>query len=136
MKRMERLAIFLEAHFGDSGVELHEAMPDGEDGQEEQSTSFVVRMGEAEAVINLENMVGWNVSTRDIMKLITAQTVSGADEALRRRVEIVLDMASSTVTSLAEAFVSNTIRTDNNEKFLGKVPVIEGNLAPDLMVAA
>jgi hypothetical protein len=70
------------------------------------------------------------------MKLITAQTVSGADEALRRRVEIVLDMASSTVTSLAEAFVSNTIRTDNNEKTLGKVPVIEGNLAPDLMVAA
>jgi hypothetical protein len=57
MKRMERLAIFLEAHFGDSGVELHEAMPDGEDGQEEQSTSFVVRMGEAEAAINLENMV-------------------------------------------------------------------------------
>ncbi|TFK53585.1 Metallo-hydrolase/oxidoreductase [Heliocybe sulcata] len=90
--RIQRLAMFLEAHFGD--VELH--MPDesgqapdeeGEDG--DRDASLLVTLDEADARINLVTM-----------------TVTSTHEVLRKRVESVLEMALSTVGSLAEAFVS------------------------------
>ncbi|TFK44227.1 mRNA 3'-end-processing protein YSH1 [Crucibulum laeve] len=89
--RIQRLAMFLEAHFGE--VELH--MPDGteveeqEQGEDENEPSLLVRLDEADARINLLSM-----------------TVSSSHEALRRRVEAVLDMAVTTVSSLAESFMS------------------------------
>ncbi|KZT29191.1 Metallo-hydrolase/oxidoreductase [Neolentinus lepideus HHB14362 ss-1] len=90
--RIQRLAMFLEAHFGD--VELH--MPDepgpvpdedGEDG--DGDASLLVRLDEADARINLVTM-----------------TVSSTHDVLRKRVESVLEMALSTVGSLTETFVS------------------------------
>ncbi|KAF9244893.1 Pre-mRNA 3'-end-processing endonuclease polyadenylation factor C-term-domain-containing protein [Melanogaster broomeanus] len=71
--RIQRLAWFLEAHFGE--VELH--MPD-ETNQHEQEHE------------------------------LEGDVVTSANEALRRRVEAVLDMAVSTVSPLAESFQSGT----------------------------
>ena len=60
MLRIQRLAMFLEAHFGE--VELH--MPDEEDTQEleqgeddQHDPSLIVRMDEADASINLLTLV-------------------------------------------------------------------------------
>ncbi|PIL34241.1 hypothetical protein GSI_03952 [Ganoderma sinense ZZ0214-1] len=86
--RIQRLCWFLEAHFGD--VELHmpeeEATDVGEDAPE---PSLLVTLDEADAVINLLSM-----------------TVTSSSETLKRRVEAVLDMAVSTVSSLSEAFTA------------------------------
>ncbi|RDX44865.1 Metallo-hydrolase/oxidoreductase [Lentinus brumalis] len=87
--RIQRLAWFLEAHFGE--VELH--MPDEgdemEQGEDAHEPSLLVTLDEADAVINLLSM-----------------TVTSSSESLRRRVEAVLDMAVSTVSSLSEAFTA------------------------------
>lgn len=89
--RIRRLAMFLEAHFGE--VELH--MPaetdEHEQGEDAHSPALLVRLDEADAVIDLFTM-----------------TVSSTSEALRRRVELVLDMAVATVSSLSETFSAGT----------------------------
>jgi len=87
--RIQRLAMFLEAHFGE--VELH--MPDvpdePEQGEDDHEPSLIVRLDEADAQINLLSL-----------------TVSSSNEALKKRVEAVLDMAVTTVSSLTESFMS------------------------------
>ncbi|KAG6885161.1 endoribonuclease ysh1 [Termitomyces sp. T159_Od127] len=87
--RIQRLVMFLEAHFGK--VELH--MPDvaddaeHEQGEESHDPWLIVRLDEADAQINLLTL-----------------EVTSSNEPLRRRVEAVLDMAVTTVSSLAESF--------------------------------
>ncbi|KIK09790.1 hypothetical protein K443DRAFT_671113 [Laccaria amethystina LaAM-08-1] len=88
--RIRRLALFLEAHFGE--VELH--MPDvseeePEHGENDREASLLVRLDEADARINLLSLA-----------------VTSTNEALRKRVEAVLDMAVTTVSSLTESFFS------------------------------
>ncbi|KAF9568242.1 Metallo-hydrolase/oxidoreductase [Agrocybe pediades] len=87
--RIQRLAMFLEAHFGE--VELH--MPDPseepEQGESDSEPLLLVHLDEAEAQISLISL-----------------TVHSSNEALKRRVEAVLDMAVTTVSSLAESFMS------------------------------
>ncbi|TCD67440.1 endoribonuclease ysh1 [Steccherinum ochraceum] len=89
--RIQRLAAFLEAHFGE--VELH--MPDGaepienEAGEDPPEPALLVRLDEADATVNLITL-----------------TVSSSSESLQRRVEAVLDMALSTVSSLDESFTT------------------------------
>ncbi|KAI1796492.1 Metallo-hydrolase/oxidoreductase [Ganoderma leucocontextum] len=86
--RIQRLCWFLEAHFGD--VELHMPEEDPADlGEDAPEPSLLVTLDEADAVINLLSM-----------------TVTSSSEALKRRVEAVLDMAVSTVSSLSEAFTA------------------------------
>ncbi|KAJ7783159.1 beta-lactamase-like protein [Mycena metata] len=92
--RLQRLAWFLEAHFGE--VELH--MPDPssqeepEQGEDDNEPSLLVRLDDAIAQINLVSL-----------------TVSSPNEALRKRVEAVLDMAVTTIGSLQQAFVSKPV---------------------------
>lgn len=89
--RIRRLALFLEAHFGE--VELH--VPDDPEEEPEQGENdreaslLVVRLDEAIAQIDLLSLV-----------------VTSTNEALRKRVEAVLDMAVTTVSSLTESFFS------------------------------
>ncbi|KIM45434.1 hypothetical protein M413DRAFT_442111 [Hebeloma cylindrosporum] len=89
--RIQRLAMFLEAHFGE--VELHmpetteEEPESGED--EHRDPSLLVVLDDAEAQISLVTL-----------------TVSSSNETLKKRVEAVLDMALTTVSSLSESFVS------------------------------
>ncbi|KAF7376126.1 hypothetical protein MSAN_00027500 [Mycena sanguinolenta] len=88
--RIKRLAWFLEAHFGE--VELHmpdESQEEPEQGEDDNEPSLLVRLDEAIAQINLVSL-----------------TVNSSNEALKRRVEVVLDMAVTTVGSLQQAFVS------------------------------
>jgi len=91
MIRIQRLGMFLEAHFGE--VEYHMPDEDTEIEQEELAShgepSFLIQLDDAEARINLLSM-----------------TVDSSSEVLRRRVEAVLEMAVSTVSSLSESFVS------------------------------
>ncbi|KAJ3504472.1 hypothetical protein NLJ89_g7917 [Agrocybe chaxingu] len=88
--RIQRLCMFLEAHFGD--VELH--MPEATDeepelGEDDRDPSLLVRLDEADAQISLVTL-----------------TVSSSSETLKKRVEAVLDMALTTVSSLSESFAS------------------------------
>ncbi|PFH52094.1 hypothetical protein AMATHDRAFT_46666 [Amanita thiersii Skay4041] len=88
--QLRGLALFFEAHFGE--VELH--MPDeiGEEpeaGEDDHEPSLLVTIDDSVAQINLASM-----------------TVACSNEALRKRVEAVLDMAVTTVTSLSGAFIS------------------------------
>jgi len=91
MVRIQRLGLFLEAHFGE--VEYH--MPDEDLASEQEELashgepSFLIQLDDAEARINLLSM-----------------TVDSSSEAFRRRVEAVLEMAVSTVSSLSESFAS------------------------------
>ncbi|KAH9998453.1 beta-lactamase-like protein [Russula compacta] len=91
MVRIQRLGMFLEAHFGE--VEYHMPDEDMEAEQEEPTPhgepSFLIQLDDAEARINLLSM-----------------TVNSSSEVLRRRVEGVLEMALSTVSSLSESFLS------------------------------
>ncbi|THH19970.1 hypothetical protein EW146_g1294 [Bondarzewia mesenterica] len=106
MTRIQRLGMFLEAHFGD--IEYH--MPeepgdnDSESGEGGGEPSFLIQLDEADARINLISM-----------------TVESNSDSLRRRVEIVLDMAASTVSSLHESYVSgNTLVSEGTDKAKGK----------------
>jgi len=109
MIRIQRLGLFLEAHFGE--VEYH--MPDEEQETEEEGLtshgepSFLIQLDDAEARINLLSMVRLPFHTVLFPRLChDAQTVDSSSEALRRRVEAVLEMAVSTVSSLSESFAS------------------------------
>jgi len=59
MKRVGKIAMFLEAHFGD--IELH--MPeetsaeDAEQGEDEHDASLLVQLDEADATVNLATLV-------------------------------------------------------------------------------
>jgi cleavage and polyadenylation specificity factor subunit 3 len=93
--RIQRIAWFLDAHFGD--VELHMPEVGGEQDQDQEQgdksePALIVRMddsGEADAHINLVTLA-----------------VSCPSDTLRKRVEAVLDMAITTVSSLAESFAT------------------------------
>ncbi|PCH43860.1 hypothetical protein WOLCODRAFT_104322 [Wolfiporia cocos MD-104 SS10] len=87
--RIQRLAMFLEAHFGEVELHMPEDTDEPEQGEDSHEPSLLVRLDEADAVINLVSM--------------TVESTSGT---LRRRVEAVLDMAVSTVSSLDESFTS------------------------------
>jgi len=110
MTRIQRLGLFLEAHFGE--VEYH--MPDEEQETEEEELtshgepSFLIQLDDAEARINLLSMVRPSLFISYISPRLChdAQTVDSSSEALRRRVEAVLEMAVSTVSSLSESFES------------------------------
>ncbi|KAL6310461.1 beta-lactamase-like protein [Sparassis latifolia] len=87
--RIQRLAMFLEAHFGEVELHMPEETDEPEQGEDSHEPSLLVRLDEADAIINLVSM-----------------TVTSANDALRKRVESVLDMAVSTIASLSEAFTS------------------------------
>ncbi|KAI0341996.1 Metallo-hydrolase/oxidoreductase [Trametopsis cervina] len=88
--RIQRLAMFLEAHFGEVELHMPEDPPSTEAGPEEEGEpALLVTLDEADAVINLGSM-----------------TVTSSSNSLRKRVEAVLDMALSTVSSLDEAFTA------------------------------
>ncbi|TFY77132.1 hypothetical protein EWM64_g6882 [Hericium alpestre] len=84
MARIQRLGMFLEAHFGE--VEYH--MPEEEEEQGESGP------GEPSFSSN------WTRRTRGSTSCLCES------EGLRKRVQTVLDMAVSTVSSLSESFVS------------------------------
>jgi cleavage and polyadenylation specificity factor subunit 3 len=110
MIRIQRLGLFLEAHFGE--VEYH--MPDEESETEEEELtshgepSFLIQLDDADARINLLSMVRPSLSISYLFPRLcqNPQTVDSSSEALRRRVEAVLEMAVSTVSSLSESFES------------------------------
>ncbi|KAJ6504810.1 beta-lactamase-like protein [Mycena vitilis] len=89
--RIKRIKWFIEAHFGQV-AELH--MRDDESvtelGEENPEPALVVRLDGVTAEINLASLA-----------------VTSADEALRKRVESVLDAAVTTVSSLGESFGAN-----------------------------
>lgn len=93
--RIQRIAWFLDAHFGD--VELHMPEEGGEqeqdqDQSEKSQPALIVRMddsGESDAYINLVTLA-----------------VSCPIDNVRKRVEAVLDMAITTVSSLTESFAT------------------------------
>ncbi|KAJ8696178.1 endoribonuclease ysh1, variant 2 [Pleurotus ostreatus] len=97
--RIQRLAMFLEAHFGE--VELHMPDPSEEEADAEQEgggePSLLVNLDEADAQINLVTL-----------------EVTSPNEGLRKRVEAVLDMALTTVSSLAESFAPRTTNLSND----------------------
>ncbi|KAI9437756.1 beta-lactamase-like protein [Lactarius indigo] len=101
MVRIQRLGMFLEAHFGD--VEYHIPDEDMDTEQEEPTArgepSFLIQLDDAEARINLLSM-----------------TVDSSSDALRRRVEAVLEMAASTVSSLSESFASGAPEESSNQE--------------------
>lgn len=129
MTRIQRLGMFLEAHFGE--VEYHMPEEDPEPAQEEMEQgettspphaaepSFLIQLDEADARINLISMVRHSFNCPTIFPLLRGlpedcladtivfvQTVESDSEAVRKRVEAVLQMAVSTVSSLSETFVS------------------------------
>lgn len=119
--RIQRLIMFLEAHFGK--VELH--MPDETDEEHEQGENenepwLVVRLDEADAQINLLTLVRDSLYSVRVMVMIVEllQSVSSTNEALKKRVEAVLDMAVTTVSSLSESFTSGV--PVNDEDVYGK----------------
>jgi len=94
--RIQRIVWFLEAHFGD--VELHMPEAGGEQEQgENNEPALIVRMddsGETDAHINLVTLV-----------------VSCPSDTVRKRVEAVLDMAITTVSSLTDSFITGVSMT-------------------------
>ncbi|KAK0212026.1 beta-lactamase-like protein [Armillaria fumosa] len=100
MKRIEHLIMFLEAYFG----KVESYMPEktyeearGVNGPGNEPL-LLVQLDGADARINLVSMI-----------------VISSNEALRKRVEDVLDMAVTTVSSLMESF-SSTISSLQNEE--------------------
>ncbi|KAJ7072345.1 beta-lactamase-like protein [Mycena amicta] len=89
IRRELRIAWFFEAHFED--VQLHEG-DDLEQGEDVKGCTLLVTLDGISAVIDLDALV-----------------VHCSNEALKKRVETVLDMAVTTVTSLGQAFVSKPV---------------------------
>ncbi|PSS37824.1 hypothetical protein PHLCEN_2v292 [Hermanssonia centrifuga] len=87
--RIHRLAMFLEAHFGEVELHMPEETGEVEQGEDSHEPSLLVRLDEADALVNLLSL-----------------TVTSTNEALQKRVETVLDMALATVSSLNESFTS------------------------------
>ncbi|KAF9522663.1 beta-lactamase-like protein [Crepidotus variabilis] len=126
--RIQRLAMFLEAHFGE--VELHMPEPD-EDAElpedERRQPALLVELDHAEAEINLVTLV-----------------VNSSSDTLKKRVEAVLDMALTTVSSLSESFVSGipvvsddvALGLSQQDKLGASVPEIDSASAVAMEVAA
>ncbi|KAH8083771.1 beta-lactamase-like protein [Cristinia sonorae] len=90
--RIQRLAMFLEAHFGKVELHMPEQPPEQDESErndEQEEPALLVRLDEADAIVNLVTL-----------------TVTSSNEGLRKRVEAVLDMALSTVSSLDESFTT------------------------------
>ncbi|KAE9411546.1 mRNA 3'-end-processing protein YSH1 [Gymnopus androsaceus JB14] len=89
LARNQSLARFLEAHFGEVELHIPDAMDESEQGEDEHDASLFVQLDEADATINLVTL-----------------NVSSSSEALKKRVEAVLAMAITTISSLSESFIS------------------------------
>ncbi|KAF5348747.1 hypothetical protein D9758_006830 [Tetrapyrgos nigripes] len=107
MKRVGKIAMFLEAHFGEIELHMPEENPaeDAEQGEEEHDASLLVRLDEADATVNLATL-----------------TVSSTSENLKRRVEAVLNMAVTTSSSLSESFIS-VVPASQDDTNLEREPV-------------
>lgn len=127
--RIQRLGMFLEAHFGD--VELH--MPEeGAKSDEDESPAFLVNIDDAEASIDLVSMVSLSFPMRGVGGSDRfMQTVTSSHEPLRRRVEAVLDLALSTVGSLAESFASSVPLAVFGDEASQKLPTISEEKTED-----
>ena len=55
--RIQRLAMFLEAHFGEVEFHMPEEVPDPEQGEDGHEPALLVRLDEADALVNLVSMV-------------------------------------------------------------------------------
>ncbi|KIY53106.1 Metallo-hydrolase/oxidoreductase [Fistulina hepatica ATCC 64428] len=100
VSRIQAIAMFLEAHFGD--VELHmleETKDTASVGRESSTPALLVRLDDAIAEIDL-----------------VALTVNSSNPALKQRVMTILDMAISTATSLAESFVTPAVLDESGAK--------------------
>ncbi|KAF8893375.1 Metallo-hydrolase/oxidoreductase [Infundibulicybe gibba] len=107
--RIQRLAMFFEAHFGEVELHMPDAdVPDAEDHSTDEP-SFLVRLDEADARINLLSL-----------------TVTSSNEVLKKRVEAVLDMAVTTVSSLTESFVSGVPLSGDDSGLMKKAASSEG----------
>ncbi|KAK2467875.1 hypothetical protein APHAL10511_000170 [Amanita phalloides] len=109
-RQLRGLALFFEAHFGE--VELHMPETSTEEpelGEDDNEPSLLVTVDDSIARINLVSM-----------------SVTCTNEVLRKRVEAVLDMAVTTVTSLSNSFTSdNSLSGEEagNEKRLDDQPM-------------
>lgn len=80
-----------------------------QDQGEKSEPALIVRMddsGEADAYINLITLVCIDVDVSITLPINLLQVVSCPSDTVRRRVEAVLDMAITTVSSLAESFAT------------------------------
>lgn len=112
--RIKRLAMFLEAHFGEVELHMPEEAAEPELGEDSHEPSLLVQLDEADALVNLVSMVrGRPRALRriDADRSLCTQTVTSTNEALRKRVEAVLDMAVATISSLSESFTSGVALT-------------------------
>uniref|UniRef100_A0A0W0FGU9 Pre-mRNA 3'-end-processing endonuclease polyadenylation factor C-term domain-containing protein n=1 Tax=Moniliophthora roreri TaxID=221103 RepID=A0A0W0FGU9_MONRR len=84
-----KIGMFLEAHFGFEALEYHEPdlTDEDEQGEEERYPAFVVTLPEGSASVNLNTLA-----------------VSSVNETLKKRLEVVVNLAVTTVTSLSQAF--------------------------------
>ncbi|KAJ4483454.1 beta-lactamase-like protein [Lentinula aciculospora] len=88
--RNQSLAKFLEAHFGEVELHIPDEMDESEQGEDEHDVpSLFVQLDEADATINLVTL-----------------NVSSNSESLKKRVEAVLAMAITTISSLSESFIT------------------------------
>ncbi|KAG6334215.1 hypothetical protein ID866_4873, partial [Astraeus odoratus] len=114
--RIQILAEFLENHFGE--VELHmpdkaaEGQHDHEQGEDHDPT-LIIRVDEADAYINLVTLV-----------------VTSTNEALGKRIEAVLEMALSTISSLTELFETSVPMMSEEVGFEEKDAEKETSQAP------
>lgn len=100
--RARRIAHFLEAHFGDVELFLPDADEDNKlpaAGAPSGEAYLIVRLDEAEAQIHVGTM-----------------TVTSETDALRKRIESVLEMALATTTSLAHSYTAGYISEYPQEK--------------------
>lgn len=107
--RIQRLAMFLEAHFGEVELHMPETTEEEPESQEDahQDPSLLVQLDDADAQINLVTLVCFfHVSSAYGSSYYFAQAVTSSNETLKKRVEGVLDMALTTVSSLSESFIS------------------------------
>ncbi|KAF7793827.1 hypothetical protein EIP86_004948 [Pleurotus ostreatoroseus] len=118
LTRIRNLAMFLEAHFGEVELHMPETSMESEQGEDGNEPTLLVRLDEADAKINLLSMVSNTQTMPSLIPLIECyvsnlQTVSSNNEGLQKRVEAVLDMALSTVSSLDEQYSSGTALLDD-----------------------
>ena len=124
-KQLRGLALFFEAHFGE--VELHmpeTSIEEPEMGEDDNEPSLLVTVDDSIARINLASMVIQASYARYHILIGVSQTVTCANEVLRKRAEAVLDMAVTTVTSLSNAFTSGVALSgeeNGNDKRLADV---------------
>ena len=165
LARVQRLAVFLESHFGEVHVSVPEPEKGHEEGQDEEAPEpvLLIRLDEADALVHLRSMVSYSFSVHftplplplypftsflgdgvegkaeissrtplpyGLLELICLppvfpslhstpffspfQTVTSANETLRKRVESVVDMALTTVSSLSEMYSGSTSSAVND----------------------